>query len=168
MQSLLDIGTGGGFPLLPLALSLPHVRCVGLDATAKKLDAVQRIVDMLGMTNVELLTGRTESLAHRGDLRASFDVVTARAVAPLAVLLEYGAPFLRVGGLLACWKSVTFADELASSAVAQKELRCPYVGTFTYTLPETWGDRAILFFRKNGETPADYPRRTGVPKQKPL
>lgn len=168
IRSLVDIGTGGGFPLLPLAMCLPDVRCLGIDATQKKIDAVARIVDAVQMTNVTLLSGRVESIAHSAEYREKADLVTSRAVAPLSVLLEYAVPLLRVGGMCACWKSTKVADEMAGSSVAQKMLSCQYLGAFTYTLPDNWGDRTIVFFKKTASTKAEYPRRTGIPKQKPL
>lgn len=168
IHSLLDIGTGGGFPLLPLALCLPEVACTGMDATQKKIDAVGRIVEAVGISNVTLKCGRVESFAHNAELRETFDFVTARAVAPLSVLLEYSVSFLKVGGLCAFWKSTKVADELAMSATAQKLLSAPFAGTYTYALPEHWGERTIVFFKKTAATDKDYPRRTGVPKQKPL
>lgn len=168
MTSLVDIGTGGGFPLLPLGMCLPSVQCLGIDATQKKVDAVRRIVESLQLPNVKLICGRIESLAHSAEYREKADLVTARAVAPLSVLLEYAAPLLKVGGLCAFWKSTKVADELAGSAGAQKALQCLFVGTFTYDLPEDWGERTIVFFKKTAPTPADFPRRTGIPKQKPL
>ncbi len=168
MTSLVDIGTGGGFPLVPLGMCLPSVRCLGIDATQKKVDAVRRIVASVGIPNVELMCGRIESLAHSGEYREKADLVTARAVAPLAVLLEYAAPLLKVGGLCAFWKSTKVADELAGSAGAQRALQCLFLGTFTYELPDNWGERTIVFFKKTAPTPADFPRRTGIPKQKPL
>ena len=168
VRSLVDIGTGGGFPLLPLAMCLPEVRCLGIDATQKKIDAVARILEAENIKNVVLLSGRIESIAHSAEYREKADLVTARAVAPLSVLLEYAAPLLRVGGICAFWKSTKVADEMAGSTVAQKILSCPYLGAFTYTLPENWGDRTIVFFKKTAPTKAEYPRRTGIPKQKPL
>ncbi len=167
-KKLLDIGTGWGFPLLPLAIELPETECTGIDATAKKIDAISRIVKEMSIPNVRLITGRTEELAHQSQYRGQFDLVTARAVAPLAVLLEYAIPFLKVGGLCAFWKSTKIADELASSAEAQKALSAPFAGTYEYELPEDFGKRLILFFKKTAPTPADYPRDTGIPKQKPL
>ena len=168
ITSIADIGTGGGFPLLPLALCLPAVQCTGIDATQKKIDAVARIVEACSMKNVRLLCGRLESLAHSGEYREQFDLVTARAVAPLAVLLEYGVPLLKPNGLCAFWKSTKVAAELADTVRAQDVLRCRYIGDFTYTLPDNWGDRTIVFFKKIGPTSPEYPRRTGIPKQKPL
>jgi 16S rRNA (guanine527-N7)-methyltransferase len=168
MKSLVDIGTGGGFPLLPLALCLPEVRCTGMDATQKKIDAVQRIIDAVGIPNASLICGRIESIAHNAEHREQFDVAMARAVAPLSVLLEYAVPLLRVGGLCAFWKSTKIAAELAETADAQKKLAAPYLGTFTYQLPDQWGERTIVFFRKTASTHKDYPRRTGIPKNDPL
>ncbi len=167
-KKLLDIGTGGGFPLLPLALCLPDVQCVGIDAMQKKIDAVSRIIVAVGIPNASLISGRTESLAHSAEYRGTFDLVTARAVAPLSVLLEYAVPFLKVGGLCAFWKSTKIAQELAETADAQKMLSAPYLGNFLYALPDQWGERTIVFFKKSAETPSEYPRRTGIPKQDPL
>ncbi len=168
IASLADIGTGGGFPLLPLSLCLPDVQCTGIDATQKKIDAVGRIAAACSIPNVKLLCGRIESLAHSGEYREQFDLVTARAVAPLAVLLEYAVPLLKPAGMCAFWKSTKVASELADTAKAQDVLRCKYLGDFTYTLPDNWGDRTIVFFKKVGPTSPEYPRRTGIPKQKPL
>ncbi len=167
-KKLLDIGTGGGFPLLPLALCLPDIQCIGVDATQKKIDAVSRIIVTVGIPNASLVSGRTESLAHSAEYRAQFDLVTARAVAPLSVLLEYAVPFLKVGGLCAFWKSTKIAQELAATADAQKMLSAPYVGNFLYALPDQWGERTIVFFKKTAETSSEYPRNVGVPKTKPL
>lgn len=167
-STLLDIGTGGGFPLLPLAISLPGTHCSGIDATKKKIDAVQRIVDALGLKNVGLFSERLEEKARDKNFREKFDVVTARAVAPLSVLLEYAVPFLKVGGYCAFWKSSKVADELAESARAQKALSVQFAGTYEYELPENFGKRLIVFFRKTKTTSADYPRSIGTPKAKPL
>ena len=165
---LLDIGTGGGFPLLPLGVCLPDTHCVGMDATAKKIDAVGRIVTAMGIKNIELICGRTEELAHQKELRGTFDIVTARAVAPLAVILEYAVPFLKVGGHCVFWKSSKVADELTSSAVAQRLLHASFVGTFEYELPGDWGKRLLVVFKKNAGTSPEYPRDNGVPKTRPL
>lgn len=166
--SFLDLGTGGGFPLLPLAMLSPKTRAVGIDSIQKKVKAVRSIAEALDLTNVEVRDDRIEELGRKRGFRDSFDLVTARAVAPLPVLLEYAMPFLKKGGIAAFWKSTKIADELASTAAAQKELRCAYTETFEYALPGDWGERCIVFFQKTGETPTEYPRRTGIPKSTPL
>ena len=167
-RTLIDIGTGGGFPLLPLAICSPDMACIGIDSTQKKIDAVQRIVDAMHLTNVRLSCGRIEELAHQKEYRESADLVTARAVAPMPVLLEYAVPLLKVGGFCAFWKSSKIADELQSSATAQKLLGISFAGTYAYELPSDFGARLIIFFRKNKPTGKEYPRKTGVPKGKPL
>ncbi len=166
--TLLDIGTGGGFPLLPLAISLPETHCSGIDATRKKIDAVQRIVASLGLKNVGLFVDRFEDKARDKNFREKFDCVTARAVAPIAVLLEYAVPFLTVGGFCAFWKSSKVADELAASVNAQKILGVSFAGTYEYDLSSDFGKRLIVFFRKTKTTSSEYPRKVGIPKAKPL
>jgi|SRR3989344_8568243 len=167
-KKMLDLGTGGGFPLLPLAVSLPDLSCTGMDATQKKIDAVERITRSLEIKNVRLICGRAEELGHDPGLRESFGLVTSRAVAEIPVLLEYMAPFAKKGGILAMWKSVKIADELASSVKAQELLGTSYFKTYTYDLGLGWGERCILFFRKTRNLPDTYPRRNGAVKAKPL
>lgn len=168
VRSIVDLGTGGGFPLLPLALALPHAHCLGIDSIGKKIEAVGRIVATMKIPNVELKSDRIEVLAHQDRYREQADLVTARALAPLNVLLEYAVPLLKVGGLCAFWKSTKVADELAMSSNAQKILSCRFHGTFEYDLGGAWGKRTIVFFRKDAATPKDYPRKTGTPKSEPL
>ncbi len=167
-ETLLDIGTGGGFPLLPLAIALPKTHCSGIDSTKKKIDAVSRIVAALGLSNVGLFVDRLEDKARDKNFREKFDCVTARAVAPLSVLLEYAVPFLNVGGFCAFWKSSKVAEELADSLRAQKALSVTFVGTYEYELGSDFGKRLIVFFRKTKATSSEYPRKVGIPKAKPL
>lgn len=165
---VLDLGTGGGFPLLPLAILLPEAQCIGVDAIRKKVDAVQRIASELQLKNTQLICGRVEQLAHQPEYRASFDMVTARAVAPISVLLEYMIPLLKIHGRCVLWKSRHIAEELRTSITASRQLRAKLTENYTYTLPGDWGERTLLVFEKTGPTPDEYPRAVGVPKQKPL
>lgn len=166
--SILDMGTGGGFPLLPLALCLPEVRFAGLDATRKKIDAVSRIEQALGIVNAELLCGRAETLGHDPSLRETFDVVLSRAVAPVNVLLEYCAPFARPGGAIVLWKSLRVDAELQESLLARAELSCHLARSREYDLGGTWGRRQMLVFEKASALPDKYPRGVGVPGKDPL
>ena len=167
-QQILDVGTGGGFPLLPGALCYPQHAFVGIDATQKKIDAIGRIVDQLGIENVQLVCGRTEELGRDVDHREHYDMVTARAVAPLNVLLEYAAPFVKVGGIIACWKSMTIDTELQESLMARAELSCQLEDRLAYDLGGDWGKRQILVFRKRAALSDAYPRGVGIPKKQPL
>ncbi len=165
---ILDIGTGGGFPLLPLATALPDEELHGMDATAKKIESIKRIAEKTELKNITLHTGRMEELAHDPSLREKFDIVTARAVAPLATLLEYAVPFLSVGGFCVCWKSMHTADEERSALSAMKLLSVTPQDPFTYDLPEEWGTRRLLLYKKTAPTNKGYPRMTGSPKKTPL
>jgi 16S rRNA (guanine(527)-N(7))-methyltransferase RsmG len=132
----LDIGTGGGFPLLPLALCLPDCSFTGIDSTQKKIDAVYRIVERLGLENCRLFCGRTEELGREAEHREQYDVVTARAVAPVNILLEYAAPFTKVGGHVVLWKSLNIEKELEESLLARAELSCHLVKQHEYSLED--------------------------------
>lgn len=167
-SSILDVGTGGGFPLLPLAIMLPDTRCVGLDSTGKKVEAVKRIAQSLGLGNVELITDRAETLGHDSTHREHYDVVVSRAVAPLHTLLEFTAPFTKPGGSVVLWKSLHAEEEIAASARAQKTLRCRLVGRHAYDLGEDLGSRQLLVFRKSAGMSRVYPRPVGIPKKDPV
>lgn len=164
----LDLGTGGGFPLLPLALSLPEVHFTGLDATRKKIDAVKRIANVMELKNVELIAGRAETLGHDRKYREQFDVVTARAVAEISVLLEYCSPFVKPGGHVVLWKSMDITGELKESERAQKELKCEFRSSHVYELPGDFGKRQLLIFEKTEKSSGKYPRAIGVAKKKPI
>lgn len=166
--TIVDVGTGGGFPLLPLAMLLPGTTFIGIDATQKKIDAVGRIVKEMGVSNVELICGRTEELGHDKRLRESFDVVLARAVAETNVLLEFTSPFAKNGGRVILWKSLHADEEIKQSLLARAELSCHLVDQHRYTLPGDWGERQLLVFEKSGKLPPKYPRKTGIPKKEPL
>jgi len=164
----LDLGTGGGFPLLPLALCLPQCTFVGMDSVQKKITAVQRIITALQISNVTLLCGRSEELARENAHREQYDIVLVRALAELNVILEFAAPFLKVGGHLLCWKSLTIEQELKDSLLARSELSCQMEKPYEYDLGGNWGKRQILIFRKRAKTGAKYPREVGEPKKNPL
>lgn len=168
VTSLLDVGTGGGFPLLPAAVCLPETRCVGVDSVGKKVDAVRRIAASAGLKNVEVIAGRTEELGQNPAYREQFDVVTARAVAELPVLLEYCSPFTKPGGRVILWKSLQIEEELKASLLARAELSCHLIAQHEYELPGDWGRRQLLVFEKTAPLSDKYPREVGVPKKHPL
>jgi 16S rRNA (guanine527-N7)-methyltransferase len=165
---MLDVGTGGGFPLLPLGICLPQSQLTGLDATRKKLEAIGRIANELQLQNVNVLCGRAEELGHDTRYREQFDVVLSRAVAPLNVLLEYCSPFAKPGGKVILWKSLSIEQELQDSLLARAELSCHLVGQHEYSLGPDWGTRQLLVFEKGGKLSGKYPRGVGVPKKEPL
>lgn len=166
---LLDLGSGGGLPGVPLACACDQVNVTLVDATGKKVAAVQRIITRLELANARALSGRAETLAHAPGYREAFDAVTARAVATLPVLLEYAAGFVRVGGH--CWffKSATAASvetALAKSAAQACGLR--HADTLRYQLPGDVGARVLIGYRKEGALEEHLPRPPGRARKQPL
>jgi 16S rRNA (guanine527-N7)-methyltransferase len=168
VNNMMDLGTGGGFPFLPLAIALPKVECMGMDATGKKLKAVEVIIERLGIKNAKTLLGRAEDLAQDNWYRDRFDVVTSRAVAETRVILEYMAPFAKTGGWVVLWKSVNIEAEFAASHTAEETLGLKFADRHTYELPGDFGQRQLLIYEKISQTPREYPRKNGEPKKHPL
>jgi 16S rRNA (guanine527-N7)-methyltransferase len=167
-KTVLDVGTGGGFPLLPIALVRPDIQVTGLDATQKKIDAIGRIGASLGLPNLHLLCGRAEDLGHDPTHRERYDCVTARAVAQLPTLLELTAPFARPGGIIVLWKSLHIDEELNASLFARSTLSTHLLYAHRYTLPGDWGERQLLVFAKSAKLKPIFPRENGLPKNVPL
>ncbi|MDO4581701.1 MAG: 16S rRNA (guanine(527)-N(7))-methyltransferase RsmG [Bacillota bacterium] len=161
-----DIGSGGGFPALPLAIACPRLEWTLLEAAQKKTAFLNEAAAALGLSNVRAVALRAED-AGRGELRGGFDIVTARAVAPLSVLSEYALPLLRAGGVFAAFKGANAAAELAAAQRALAVLGGTYAGQEDYTLPDG-EQRAVLLIVKTAATPDKYPRRAGMPAKKPL
>ena len=162
----MDLGTGGGLPGLVLALRHPDVSWLLVDATAKKVAAVQEFAEDLGLRNVRTQAGRAETLAHEAALRGAFDGVVARAVAPLATLAELARGFLRDGGRLVALKGPAYTEELAGAERALDLLRLRVEST--QRLPTVARESWVVTMRAEGTPPAGYPRRDGLPKSDPL
>lgn len=165
--SVFEVGMGGGFPVLVLAVMQPEKKFAGLDAIRKKVDAVKRITEKMGIENMHCIVGRAEDAGRDMKLREAFDCVIARAVAPLPELLEYCSPFTNVGGAIVLWKSLNIADELAAGKRAAVKLGCAFKTSFEYG-NETLGQRQLLVFRKEKPVGKDYPRPVGAAKKNPL
>ena len=166
-DSLLDVGTGAGFPLLPMASAMAEtgVRFAGLDATAKKAAYVRECAAAAGLTNVEVITARAEE-AGRGEMRESFGLVTARAVASLPILLELCAPFVEIGGHFCALKGRVDA-ELEEAGGAARLLGLGEAERIEYAL--SGGEvRSLLIYEKKRATPPRFPRRYAEIKKRPL
>jgi 16S rRNA (guanine527-N7)-methyltransferase len=164
---LIDVGSGAGFPGLPLKIVCPDLDVTLVEATGKKVRFLEAVVTALGLEAVTALHGRAEDLAHRPDLRGRFDIVVARAVARLPALLELSLAFCRVGGLGLFPKGVDAAAEAAESAAALKTLRARLIGIEPVALPELAGT-VIVAVEQVGKPPSEYPRRPGIPAKHPL
>ncbi len=165
---LLDIGSGAGFPGLALKIARPQWRVTLLEATNKKVTFLQHMVDRLQLRDVEVIHGRAEDLAHKANYRARFDVVTARAVAALPNLLEYCAPYCRVGGSIILPKKGELAEELAQGKRASVLLGCALQADVPVELPGLTDGRRLLVWRQQKPCPAQYPRSGGAIAKKSL
>lgn len=161
--SVIDVGCGAGFPTFPLAIARPDLKITALDSTEKKINFVRSTAERLGLKNIRAISGRAEDLA-KGDMRESFDVATARAVAALPVLTELCMPFIKVGGSFAAMKALRADTEIADTvesglfALLGGE-KAPRVTE--YTLTDNTSDplsRAVVEVRKLTKTPPKYPR----------
>ncbi len=165
---LLDLGTGAGFPGLVLKIVTPEMAVTLVDTVKKKVDFVSLAAKELGLVQVKTIHARAEDLGRDFSYRGRFPVVTARAVAPLAVLAEYGLPLLRPRGRLYALKGPNYQGELEEAHAAISLLGGEVEKAVSYQLPLTGDQRSLLIISKNKETPKDYPRKSGTPAKKPL
>ena len=167
---VLDIGAGAGFPGMPLKLAFPEIQVVLMESAAKKSRFLEELRDRLEIPGVEVLTGRAESVAHQESQRESYDLVTARGLARLPVLLEYALPFCRMGGRLAAMKhgGSGLDQELAAAANALKVLAGRVTNVYPVELPGLTDNRVVVVVEKQAPTPETYPRRPGMPSKRPL
>jgi 16S rRNA (guanine527-N7)-methyltransferase len=162
---LLDVGAGAGFPGVVLKIVWPGIRLTLLEATTKKAAFLSTLVESLELDETAVLTGRAETLAHAPGLRSRFDLVVARAVAPLPALLELTLPFARVGGRVTTPKGSRAAEEIAAAGHALAVLGGK---VFTVPLSVPGPPQTLVVVMKERETPAEYPRRPGIPAKSPL
>ncbi|WP_207795287.1 16S rRNA (guanine(527)-N(7))-methyltransferase RsmG [Deinococcus koreensis] len=165
---VVDLGTGAGFPALPLAILRPGLTLTPVDSIRKKIDFVRATAQALELPNVTPLVGRAETLAREPAHRARYDRVVVRAVAALPVLVELALPLLRVGGLLVAQKGPIEADELEAGGRAAHEVGGRVVDVDPFALPILGDGRTLVTVEKTRPTPERYPRREGIPAQQPL
>jgi 16S rRNA (guanine527-N7)-methyltransferase len=167
-KRIIDVGTGAGFPGLPLKLADPSIQLTLLDSQRKRVAFLEDVVEMLGLTDVACIQDRAEEQARGEGWREAFDCAVSRAVADLRMLLELCLPFVKVGGVFLAMKSMHCEEELAGAQNAIKvlggKLRPPYV----YTLPGLDAQRQVLVIEKERETPKQFPRRFAKMQKEPL
>ncbi|MCA9960652.1 MAG: 16S rRNA (guanine(527)-N(7))-methyltransferase RsmG [Anaerolineales bacterium] len=165
---LLDVGTGAGFPGLPLKILVPELHVTLVESVAKKTRFLEVVVAELGLTGVEIIAERAEVLGQHAQHRERYDWVVARAVAELRVLLEYLLPFCRVGGHVLAQKGENASAEIANAQNALAVLGAEEPHLHTAPLPESLGPRFFVVVPKVAAMPALYPRRAGMPGKRPL
>ena len=166
-NTAVDVGSGAGFPGIPLAIMLPDIRFTLVDALGKRVDFLKTVIDRLGL-NAEALHLRAEDAARRDDLREGFDLAVARAVAPMNVLCEYMLPLVRVGGKMLALKGPGLDEELAQAENALRLVGGELERVQPLAIPgRDWNHRAA-WIAKTAPTPQKYPRRAGTVEKRPL
>lgn len=167
-QSVIDVGTGAGFPGIPLAILFPEKRFLLLDSLNKRIRIIEELSREIGLKNVEFRHGRAEDLAREKSCREKFDLCVSRAVANLAVLSEFCLPFVKAGGWFAAYKSGAIEEELKASLRAIELLGGRLEQNEKPKIKGYDLDHRILFIKKTGKTPEKYPRKAGTPAKEPL
>lgn len=167
-EKILDLGSGAGFPGIPLKIFLPKARITLLDAVEKKCKFLRGVTKELEMSDLGVFHGRGEDFAKDIKFRGKFSLVTARAVTSLPVLAEYGLPFLELGGYIVAMKGRDIDQEVKSSQRALSLLGGILDQIEYFTLPFSEDQRSLVFIKKRDKTPARYPRKAGIPEKRPL
>ena len=167
-KKIIDVGTGAGFPGIPLAIFWPEKKFVLMDSLQKRIKFLEDSAQKAGIQNVTFRHARAEELAKEKEMRESFDLCVSRAVASLPVLSEYCVPFVRKGGYFLPYKAAEIADEAKSGEKALHILGACLDDVIEYTLPGTDYGRSLLIIYKEGTTAGKYPRKAGLPSKEPL
>lgn len=168
VEKILDVGTGAGFPAIPLKIFRPQVKFTLLDSLNKRVEFLRRVVEELELDGVEVIHGRAEELARQKIFREQFDAVTARAVARLNILAEYCLPFVKVGGVFVALKGKNFLEELDEARTSIKILGGGEIFIREVSLPTLEDSRAVIYVDKKKSTPDKYPRRESMIRNKKL
>lgn len=166
--SLIDVGTGAGFPGIPLKIVFGDMRITLLDSLNKRVNFLNTVIDKLNLKNIEAVHGRAEDFARQQDYREQYDFCVSRAVANLSTLSELCIPFLKRDGYFISYKSEKVREELSVGKKAVEILGGEIKDILEYQLPESDMNRSMVFIRKVKSTPKKYPRKAGTPAKEPL
>ena len=167
-DKMLDIGTGAGFPGLPIKIIRPEVDVFLMDSLNKRINFLNEVIESLQLKNIEAFHSRAEEMAKNNKFREKFDVVTSRAVAKLNILLEYMLPYTKIDGKCLCMKGPNIEEEIKEAEKALKILGGEIEKIEKIILPDSNIERNIIIIRKKSATPLKYPRKAGMPTKEPL
>lgn len=166
--SLIDVGTGAGFPGIPLKIMFPSLKVVLLDSLNKRISFLNEVINKLGLTDIEAFHGRAEDFAKQKEYREHFDICVSRAVANLSTLSEYCLPFVKKGGFFISYKSDKITEEFEHAGQAIKILGGIYQDQKEFYLPGSDIYRNLFMIKKVNTTPEKYPRKAGLPSKEPI
>ena len=166
--SIIDVGTGAGFPGIPLKIAFPHIRVTLLDSLNKRVGFLNDVIQELRLSEIKAVHGRAEDFGKNSEYREQFDLCVSRAVAKLSSLLEYCLPFVKVKGYFIPFKAGNIEEELKEGKKAIHVLGGTFIKTESFTLPESDIERTLLVIEKKEKTPKIYPRSAGKPTKEPI
>lgn len=168
IKNVIDIGSGAGFPGVPLKIAFPHLKIVLLDSLQKRVRFLNEVINEIGLDDIIVLHGRAEDYARSPEYREQFDLCVSRAVANLSVLSEYCIPYVKVGGRFIAYKSGNIQEELRQSEMAIKILGGVTENVEKFNLPLSDIERTLISVRKKKNTGKKYPRKAGMPGKNPI
>ncbi len=167
-SSVIDVGTGAGFPGIPIKIAFPDTKIILLDSLNKRIKFLNEVIEKLQLKDINTIHGRAEDYGKEKNHREKYDIAVARAVAPLNVLLEYLMPFIKIGGKCICMKGLNSEGEILESKNAIKILGGESIKTKDFYIPNTDIKRRIILVDKIKQTNIKYPRKAGTPSKEPL
>ncbi len=167
-DKVIDIGTGAGFPGIPLKIMNENTKITLLDSLNKRINFLNIVIETLNLRNIQAIHGRAEEIARNKLYREKYDVAVSRAVANLSTLTEYMLPFVKVGGKCICMKGANVNEELERAQNAIKELGGEIERVDNFYLSDNDNERNIIVIKKVKETNSKYPRKAGTPSKEPL